>query len=68
MKWVLGIALCLLIAGLVLAATQVSIQGGPVKIRGGYVDSGTTVLVSTTPAPSDKAGQCVGILCGVTYN
>lgn len=69
MKWLLvGLFFLFLLRIAMGATTNVTIQGGPVVIKGGYVDLGQTVLVSTTPATSDKAGQCVGILCGVTYN
>lgn len=57
-----------LFIGLALAATNVAIQGGPVTVKGGYIDLGTTVIVSTTPTTAERAGQCIGILCGVTYN
>jgi hypothetical protein len=67
-KWVLFIILSVFFIGWLLAATNVTVQGGPVKVKGGYVDLGTTVIVSTTPSPSENAGQCIGILCGVTYN
>lgn len=68
MRLALLVVLFLFLIRLVIAATNVSILGGPVIIKGGYMDLGTSVIVSTTPASSDKAGQCIGILCGVTYN
>ena len=68
MRLALLVVLFLFLIRLVIAETNVSILGGPVIIKGGYMDLGTTVLVSTTPAPGDNAGHCIGILCGVTYN
>ncbi len=67
MRVFLFIVLLLFLVRLVLATVGVTIRGGPVKIKGGYVDIGTTVVVSTTSVP-ERAGQCIGILCGVTYN
>lgn len=68
MRLTILIVLFLFLMRLLMAATNVTIQGGRVIIKGGYVDLGTTVLVSTTPTKGDNAGQCIGILCGVTYN
>lgn len=68
MRWILFISLFFCLAEIVLAVvTGVTVTGGPVVIKGGYVDIGKTVVVSTTPT-AENAGQCIGILCGVTYN
>ncbi len=49
----------------IVFASEMAINGGRVTISGGYMDFGTReterVVVST------MTGQCIGILCGVTY-
>lgn len=67
MKWFFLVILFSFFARLVFAVTGVAIQGGPVIVRGGYMDIGTTVLVSSNSV-TERAGTCIGILCGVTYN
>lgn len=67
MKLFLWIVLFLLIARWALAASGVTIKGGPVSIKGGYVDLGVTVVVSTS-AITERAGQAIGLLLPLTYN
>lgn len=50
------------------AAQNVSIQSGKVAIQGGYVAIGSTQAISIVSGGGvNTAGQCIGILCGVTH-
>lgn len=44
---------------------MVTITGGQIKTVGGYVAIGSTQAVTAVTVVS-TAGQCLGILCGVT--
>jgi len=68
MRWLLLIVSFLLLSQWLMAKSQVTIQGGKVALRGGYMVIGSTQAVVVTPSVSGTTGQCIGILCGVTYN
>ena len=45
--------------------SEVNIQGAKVTVQGGYLDLGVREFESV--AVSTVTGQCMGILCAVTY-
>lgn len=66
MRLLLLLAAFLFVFSVCFAGTNATtIQGGKVTIRGGYMTIGPSqhaVVVSTS-----TTGQCMGMLCGVTY-
>lgn len=48
------------------ATTGLTIQGGQLTINDGYLAVGSTFTVVNV-TPTGTTGQCMGMLCGITY-
>lgn len=65
MKWLLVIGIFLCVSVFAMASVELTIQKAKVTIQAAKVTI-TDVVVSSGSFVS-KSGQCIGILCGVTY-
>lgn len=68
MKLAISVIVVFFSSCLILMAAQrgLTIQGGKVVLNGGYMAIGSTQTVMAV-APAGTTGQCMGMLCGVTY-